>query len=214
MYYFLIMSLKTINYGERFPPLFLLAPPREYGLVGDRTWENELMVCSGCIGHHPSFPVLHSKRSEFPGGSDIKLEGKCFEHSSEPRSCFERGNALTKEAPRNIGIRGVLNTPKVISWREIMARKWAKEDSVFGCTNEHKSIFLVPSSEPLKNQWVDFIFSGNAARVCAKHFTEDCFLNLGQYRTGLAQRLKMDSRSVPTLLGSATNRRQVSKLLN
>ena len=95
MYYFLIMSLKTINYGERFPPLFLLAPPREYGLVGDRTWENELMVCSGCIGHHPSFPVLHSKRSEFPGGSDIKLEGKCFEHSSEPRSCFECGNALS-----------------------------------------------------------------------------------------------------------------------
>ncbi|XP_056444425.1 LOW QUALITY PROTEIN: zinc finger protein 91-like [Gadus chalcogrammus] len=80
--------------------------------------------------------------------------------------------------------------------------------SVFGCTNEHKSIFLVPSSEPLKNQWVDFIFSGNDVGVCAKHFTEDCFLNLGQYRTGLAQRLKMDSRSVPTLLGSATNRRQ------
>jgi hypothetical protein len=208
-----------MNYGERFPPLFLLAPPREYGLVGDRTWENELMVCSGCIGHHPSFPVLHSKRSEFPGGSesDIKLEGKCFEHSSEPRSCFECGNALAKEAPRNIGIRGVLNTPKVISWRElIMARKRAKEGScsVFGCTNEHKSIFLVPSSEPLKNQWVDFIFSGNAARVCAKHFTEDCFLNLGQYRAGLAQRLRIDSRSVPTLLGSATNRRQVSKLLN
>ena len=48
--------------------------------------------------------------------------------------------------------------------------------------------------------------------VCGKHFTDDCFLNLGQYRAGFAERLKIKSQAVPTLLGSATNLRQVSQL--
>ncbi|XP_030236463.1 uncharacterized protein LOC115560927 isoform X1 [Gadus morhua] len=89
--------------------------------------------------------------------------------------------------------------------------------SVFGCTNEHKSLFLVPSSEPLKNQWVNYSFSGNVPTqlpkvlyVCARHFTDNCFLNLGQYRAGLAERLKIKSGSVPTLLCSATNLGQAS----
>ncbi len=91
--------------------------------------------------------------------------------------------------------------------------------SVFGCTNEHQSIFLVPSYEPIKKQWVNFMFSGNAPTqlpkvlyVCAKHFTDDCFHNLGQYRAGLAEHLKIKSGSVPTLLGSATNLGKVSQL--
>ncbi|XP_056444944.1 zinc finger protein 813-like isoform X3 [Gadus chalcogrammus] len=92
-----------------------------------------------------------------------------------------------------------------------MARKRAKHSSclVFGCTNEHKSLYFVPSSEPLKNQWVNFIVSGNVP-VCAKHFTDDCFLNLGQYRAGLDQRLRIKSGSVPTLHGSATNLEKAS----
>ena len=102
-----------------------------------------------------------------------------------------------------------------------MACKRAKHGncSVFGCTNEHKSLFLVPSSEPLKNQWVDFSLAGNTPTqlpkvlyVCGKHFTDDCFLNLGQYRAGFAERLKIKSQAVPTLLGSATNLGQVSQL--
>ncbi|XP_067237056.1 uncharacterized protein [Chanodichthys erythropterus] len=100
-----------------------------------------------------------------------------------------------------------------------MACKRAKHGScsVFGCTNEHRSLFLVPSSEPIKKQWVNFIFQKNSPTqlpkvlyVCAKHFTDDCFLNLGQYSAGLAERLKIKSGSVPTLLGSATNLRQGS----
>ena len=101
----------------------------------------------------------------------------------------------------------------VISWRDIMACERAKHSScsVFGCTNEHKSLFPLPSSAPLKNKWVDFIFSINAS-VCAKHFTDDCFLNLGKYRAGL-EPLEIKSGSVPSLLGSATDLGQVSQLI-
>ncbi len=78
------------------------------------------------------------------------------------------------------------------SSRDIMACKRAKHGScsVFGCTNEHRSIFVVPSSEPMKKLWVHFIFSGNAPTTLPKHFTDDSFLNLGQYKAGLAERLK------------------------
>ena len=107
------------------------------------------------------------------------------------------------------------------SLRDIMAGKRAKHCScsVFGCINQNKSIFLVPSSDSLRNQYFNFIFSGNVPtqlpkvlHVCAKHFTDDCFLNLGQYRAGLAQRLKIKSGSLPTLLGSASKLGQVSQL--
>ncbi len=69
----------------------------------------------------------------------------------------------------------------------------------------------------MKKRWDNFIFSGNAATqlpkvlyVSTKHFTDDRFLNLGQYRAGLAECLKINSGSVPTR--SATNIGQVSQL--
>ena len=105
--------------------------------------------------------------------------------------------------------------------RDIMAGKRAKHGScsVFGCINENQSLFLVPSSESQKKQYFNFIFSGNAPTqlpkvlyVCRKHFTDDSFLNLGQYKAGLAQRLKRKSGSLPTLLGPTTNLGQVSLL--
>ena len=81
--------------------------------------------------------------------------------------------------------------------------------TVRGCTNEEKSLFSLPSSEPLKMQWLNFIYSGDIpthlpknVNVCAKHFSDVCFHNLGQYRGGFAQNLKLKTGSIPTLHGS------------
>lgn len=77
---------------------------------------------------------------------------------------------------------------------------------VIGCRNEHKSIHLLPASVPLKKQWVNFIFKGNAPKnigkyvyVCANHFTSDCFVNEGQYKAGFALKLLIKDGSIPTV---------------
>ena len=74
--------------------------------------------------------------------------------------------------------------------REVMACERAKRGSgsVFGrsvCTNEQQSLFLAPLSEPLRNQGLDFIFSGN-------------------------EPTQLREESAP-LLGSAPNLRQVNQ---
>ncbi|XP_058628472.1 uncharacterized protein LOC131538581 isoform X2 [Onychostoma macrolepis] len=78
--------------------------------------------------------------------------------------------------------------------------------SVLGCNNEHSSHHDVPKSEPLKTQWLDFVFEGNmppdqpkCIHVCANHFSPDCFINEGQYKAGFAKKLLLKKGSVPTL---------------
>ncbi len=89
---------------------------------------------------------------------------------------------------------------------------------VLGCENEHSSRrHLLPTSEPVKAQWLTFAFKGKAPPdlpkciyVCSNHFTPDCFANEGQYKAGFAKKLVLKDGSVPTVRGSASPPEKVS----
>ncbi len=47
---------------------------------------------------------------------------------------------------------------------------------------------------------VDAFRNNPNVRICATHFMDDSFVNLGQCKAGCAQRLFLKKASVPTLL--------------
>ncbi len=59
-------------------------------------------------------------------------------------------------------------------------------DAVFRCESE-STLFGLPKEDTTRNQWLSCIYNAVPEqfnpniRVCAAHFTEDCFLNLGEY---------------------------------
>ncbi|XP_072250698.1 uncharacterized protein [Leuresthes tenuis] len=80
--------------------------------------------------------------------------------------------------------------------------------SVLSCTDELPTLHGPPATGHLRAQWIDFIFEGNAPAkvgkrllVCSRHFSSDCFSNLGQFNAGLASRLFLKEGSVPTIRG-------------
>ncbi len=56
-------------------------------------------------------------------------------------------------------------------------------DAVFRCESE-STLFGLPKEDTTRNQWLSCIYNtvpeqfNPNIRVCAAHFTEDCFLNL------------------------------------
>ncbi len=60
-----------------------------------------------------------------------------------------------------------------------------RKDAVFRCESE-STLFGLLNEYTTRNQWLSYIYNTvpeqyNAnIRVCAAHFTEDCFLNLGE----------------------------------
>ncbi|KAA0721759.1 hypothetical protein E1301_Tti014268 [Triplophysa tibetana] len=89
--------------------------------------------------------------------------------------------------------------------------------NVVGCTDEHKSLFRVPTSERTRQEWIYFIFGGNPPErisknlhVCANHFKPECFTNLGQYNAGLASKLLLNVGARPTERGKAADGKNAS----
>ncbi len=56
---------------------------------------------------------------------------------------------------------------------------------MFRCESE-STLFGLPKEDTTRNQWLSYIYNTGPEqynaniRVCAAHFTEDCFLNLGE----------------------------------
>ncbi len=64
------------------------------------------------------------------------------------------------------------------------------------------SLHLLSKHEHLKSQWLQFIFTVTPQQHNPKlHFTDDCFLNLGEVNAGFAKRLFIKDGAVPTLFG-------------
>ncbi|XP_029964336.1 uncharacterized protein LOC115400532 [Salarias fasciatus] len=78
-----------------------------------------------------------------------------------------------------------------------------KRKCVFGCASP-RSLFSLPKSECVRQEWLEFIY-GKAAPagqvlLCDRHFTDDCFANLGQCRSGMSRRLCLEKNAIPTII--------------
>ena len=99
----------------------------------------------------PSYSLLLRKWKLKCSVLKILSFGRHKEEGYLPFLCFARPENLAR--PWETELRPC-KCNIVFSSRDIMAWKRTKHNicSVFGCTNENKSIAFVPSSKPLKNQ--------------------------------------------------------------
>lgn len=81
---------------------------------------------------------------------------------------------------------------------------------VVGCKDPHSSLHHLPTNKEIRDKWIHFIYDGQVPAtvssspfVCAKHFTTDCFSNLGQFKNGFAKRLSLQVGAIPTLRATA-----------
>ncbi|XP_024128053.1 zinc finger MYM-type protein 4 isoform X3 [Oryzias melastigma] len=74
---------------------------------------------------------------------------------------------------------------------------------IFGC-KKVRTLFKLPKEEPTRQKWLEFIFAStqqthHSPLVCDYHFTNDCWLNFGQYESGLSGRLVLRVGAIPTI---------------
>ncbi|XP_072298221.1 uncharacterized protein [Eucyclogobius newberryi] len=75
---------------------------------------------------------------------------------------------------------------------------WRK--CAFGCRGA--VMFKFPNDEATRRKWSEFVFgeiSPRNAFVCARHFTDNCFMNKELYESGRITRLSLRHDAVPTI---------------
>lgn len=91
--------------------------------------------------------------------------------------------------------------------------------SCFMCGGKTTSMFHLPKDEDLKKKWLEFIFGSiptsypKSLVVCAKHFQDSDFANLGAYNSGYASKLVMKPGSSPSVRSTTTSQ-AVSEMLS
>lgn len=132
------------------------------------------------------------------------------------QACPQRKSPPTNSWSEKPACPPLLYLSFIANWNRAMASKSKKRCFVVGCGEPHKSVHLLPTDQR-KSAWLNFIFDGKIPptlgkqiTVCANHFAEDCFGNLGQYHAGLAHRLRLTEDTVPTIRDVSTGKGPVS----
>ncbi|XP_041946892.1 uncharacterized protein LOC121707979 isoform X2 [Alosa sapidissima] len=80
--------------------------------------------------------------------------------------------------------------------------------SVPGCTEKGEVCHSLPKDPKTRQAWIMFVYQKIPAKfdaqlfICSKHFTEDSFQNLGQFKAGFAKLLLLKRGAVPTVRSS------------
>ncbi|XDV25738.1 hypothetical protein PO909_029605 [Leuciscus waleckii] len=80
---------------------------------------------------------------------------------------------------------------------------------IFGCA-PLQVLFPIPKQPSLHARWLEFLhFEGGGitakSRMCARHFTKECFKNLRRYEMGLVQVLHLTDTAVPSVYTVGTS---------
>lgn len=85
-----------------------------------------------------------------------------------------------------------------VCFAEVMVRR-----CVFGCSSP-RTLFAFPTDPWLRKRWLEFAHledSGirSSFRICDRHFSDDCFNNLGLFNAGMTCYLRLIENAVPSL---------------
>ncbi len=67
---------------------------------------------------------------------------------------------------------------------------------MFLCESK-STLFGLPNVDAIRNHWLRFVYNRTAnpnVRICATHFMDDHFVNLGEYKAGCAKMAKKKSQ--------------------